>query len=520
MRRASYVLKVVCLFVLYYASARWGLSFDPVSGFATLVWLPTGISLAAIFLYGYELFPAIVLGAFLANISTSASMSAAFGISIGNTLEALLGSYFLKQIGFRPMLERVRDVLDLIYVSVFATAISASIGVTSLYLNGAVTNQTFGDTWIAWWIGDALSALIITPLIFVWSSRTTSQKINASFVEIVGVLISLTLICFIVFRGVLGIIIRDSPVTYLTEPLLILIALRFTQHFVVTGVFLVTAIAIWGTISGLGPFAISDISTNLLSLQGYIGTMATTLMLFSAAISERRNAEMRKDHFIRMTAHELKNPITSLDLYAQLLQKSLLHTKYTSKDLKYITFIKTQNKRLTRLVDDLLDLSRISMDHLKMSPLWFDLNLLVSEITQTINLGHKGHTIVVKGKIKKRVWADKDRIGQVLFNILGNAIRYSPGENKVIVNLFTDKKKNICVSIQDFGMGIAKNEQDKIFDRFYQVDGNRSESSDGLGIGLYVSKKIIDLHKGKIWVESEIGKGSTFFFTIPVQSHP
>src|SRR5438132_13847926 len=98
MKQASYLLKVVLVFVLYYATDRWGLSFNPVSGFATLVWLPTGISLAVIFLYGYQLFPAIVLGAFLSNVATGASILPAFGISIGNTLEALLGAYFLKQV--------------------------------------------------------------------------------------------------------------------------------------------------------------------------------------------------------------------------------------------------------------------------------------------------------------------------------------------------------------------------------------------------------------------------------------
>src|SRR5262249_22040199 len=159
------------LCAIYYATARFGLSLDAVHGFATAVWPPTGIALAALVLYGYGLWPGIALGAFLVNLSSGAPVLVACGMALGNTLEAVVGTVLLKRVvGFRPSLDRLQDVLGLILLAAgLSTLISATIGVTSGWLGGIIPAVTYGKAWRTWWLGDALGDLVMAPLLFVWS---------------------------------------------------------------------------------------------------------------------------------------------------------------------------------------------------------------------------------------------------------------------------------------------------------------------------------------------------------------
>jgi len=128
----------------------------------------------------------------------------------------------------------------------------------------------------------------------------------------------------------------------------------------------------------------------------------------------------------------------------------------------------------------------------------------------------KTHQIIKEGKIKEQVFADQSRIEQVLVNLLTNAIKYSPGENKVNVRIDADKN-NAVVSIQDFGFGITKKDQAKLFERFYRTSDKKEMKIAGFGLGLYIAAEIVKNHSGKIWVESTKNKGSTFYFTLPLK---
>src|SRR5215470_6354333 len=162
---------VVC--VLYFATATFGLSLDAVSGFATAVWPPTGIALAALVLYGYRLWPGIAVGAFLVNFFAGAPVLAAGGMALGNTLEAVLGTVLLTRVvGFRPALDRLQDVLGLVVLAAgVSTLVSATIGVTSGWLVGVIPAALYRQTWHTWWLGNALGDLVVAPLLFVWSGR-------------------------------------------------------------------------------------------------------------------------------------------------------------------------------------------------------------------------------------------------------------------------------------------------------------------------------------------------------------
>ena len=231
-------------------------------------------------------------------------------------------------------------------------------------------------------------------------------------------------------------------------------------------------------------------------------------------VTERKEFERRKDEFIAMASHELRTPLTSLSGFLQLLDRHI-RKQQDEQGVAIVNRVNRESGRLIKLVADLLDISKIQTGQLEYHEESFDLDALVQEIVEMVQAGTASHHIQVEGETCATVFGDKGRIGQVLMNLLTNAIKYSPQARIVIVRLSTDQE-NIRVSVQDFGDGIAKEFQQKIFERYYQVSDSGNHPFAGLGIGLYLANEIIKLHRGSIWVESTPGQGSIFHFTLPV----
>ena len=239
-----------------------------------------------------------------------------------------------------------------------------------------------------------------------------------------------------------------------------------------------------------------------------------TCIGFVLDISERKELDKRKDEFISMASHELKTPVTSLKGFLGLLQR-LLATRGEEKALHYLARMDTQVNKLTKLINDLLDLSKIQTGKLSYREERFDIDALVQEVIENVQETTQTHHLQLKGQTRTEMFGDRDRIGQVLINLLNNAIKYSPRADTVLVCLAKDQN-NIIVSVQDFGIGIAEEHQHKIFERFYQVTDPEEKTYPGLGIGLNISCEIVKRHGGWMWVESQKGKGATFHFTLPL----
>ena len=248
---------------------------------------------------------------------------------------------------------------------------------------------------------------------------------------------------------------------------------------------------------------------------GYIGTCND--------IHEMKIHEQRKDDFIRMASHELKTPVTSIKGYVQLLLSMFReadgHRQQISPQALQtsLTTIDKQIIKLNRLMSELLDLSRIDSDKLDLNMQDFDLNELVTETVKDIQQTTK-HEIIIKRNADCKVLGDKDRVSQVLLNLLTNAIKYSPKTNSIEVDIYQPARNSVSVSVADHGIGIDKKDQEKIFERFYRVEGKTEQTYPGFGIGLFIANQIITRHHGTISVESEKSKGSTFTFTLPVSS--
>ncbi|SHF43454.1 sensor histidine kinase [Pedobacter caeni] len=220
----------------------------------------------------------------------------------------------------------------------------------------------------------------------------------------------------------------------------------------------------------------------------------------------------KKDEFIGMASHELKTPVTSIDAFLQLVQRSLL---LDDKDKMLVSKARNQVGKLTSLIADLLDVTKIQTGKLPYTFTSFDLSGLLNEIIEVMQQNHLSHDIVLDQEVLPlSIYADRQRIEQVIINLISNAIRYAPNARKVLIRVVNESRK-VQLSVQDFGPGIALPEQEEIFSRFYQIKKPNGNAS-GLGIGLYISKEIIGRHQGKIWVDSTPGVGSTFSFELPL----
>lgn len=233
-------------------------------------------------------------------------------------------------------------------------------------------------------------------------------------------------------------------------------------------------------------------------------------------ITERKELERRKDEFISMASHELKTPLTSLKAYTQLLLRKFGHQEMNEAAV-YLPRMELQINKLTRLIQDLLDVSKVQVGKLDYAEDNLDIDALVRQTVETLQQTTTTHRLSLQGTTHKMVRGDSERLEQVLTNIISNAIKYSPSADRVDVQL-TSSEDTVTISVRDYGIGVPKEHQEKIFERFYRVGDDRNQLFPGLGIGLYISREIIERHAGKIWVESAEGKGSTFYVTLPISS--
>lgn len=217
-----------------------------------------------------------------------------------------------------------------------------------------------------------------------------------------------------------------------------------------------------------------------------------------------------KDEFMAMASHELKTPLTVIKANLQILENKMR----TDDKIDFVNKTLRQVNKLSDLISDLLDVSKIQAGKLELNRTDFDMSVFLTEIIEGIQQASPNHEIKLNINHKNlTAYGDRERLEQVVVNILTNAIKYSPNTKEVIVD--ADKKDEfIEVRIKDNGIGIPEDDLDKVFTRFFRVRGLASTFS-GSGIGLYISSEIIKRHGGDIWVESEPGKGSVFYFTIP-----
>src|SRR5436305_2175769 len=374
---------------------------------------------------------------------------------------------------------------------------------------------------------DALQGLIYKQAEFITGSRWGFLVGLLSVLPMLAITIALT---FGLQRVVNNFILEDSvlvlafSITALWwgwRPGLLLI---FLGMFILDLFFIVphgqSDLLKWPNILQLLPLCLAGIAIGMLSFQrdkGWIRTRVYARELATARQKLEHEAQL-KDRFLSMTSHELKTPITSILMQSQLLQRRLQKQPMAGKTdavLQVLEKIDEQTHTLTSMVDELLDLSRVQSHKIKLDRQFYDMNVLCLEVVEDQKVVTGRPIRFQASATPATIYVDKHRLVQVVSNLVSNAIKYSPVSSSVEVSVDQDTQ-HVTVQVRDYGQGIGQDELDRIFEPFYRTAEAQSSATTGLGLGLAITKQIVDLHKGRMWCTSEKGHGSTFFVELPV----
>ena len=273
---------------------------------------------------------------------------------------------------------------------------------------------------------------------------------------------------------------------------------------------------VFGTITFISTDANLHFTSGDLIIAEELAARASLAFENARLYRQAQNATKLRDEFISIASHELRTPVTSLKVYTQVIAQHMRKRKADS-ELPYIEKIDKQLDKLTKLIEDLLNISRMKVGKLRFEESTFSMAGLVKEIVEAVQPTLRKHTLNLDIQHDAYILGDRDRVGQIIINLITNAIKYSPQGDKVIIAITTTDNQQCLVSVQDFGIGIDKKHIAKIFNRFYQVHDKDGNAFIGLGIGLYLSQQIAQRHGGQIIVDSVKGQGSIFSLLLPIK---
>src|SRR5205809_163524 len=522
------------LTAVYFIAGQLGLMLASLHSSASPVWPAAGIALGALLVLGYRVWPAIFVGAFLVNLTTAGNVATSLAIASGNTLEALCGAWLVNRFaGGTTVFDRPQGVFLFALAAVFSTIIGPAFGVTSLALAGLSDWTNYGAIWLTWWLGDTTGDPLIAPLIILWSIASRRHWNTKEAVEVGILLLLLVVLSEAVFGGWLTISARNYPIAFICGPIVIWTAFRFTQRETSTGIFILSAIAIWGTLHGFGPFVRETENQSLLALQSWTAVLTITAMALSAGMAERRGAEeallqqkaiveaadRTKDHFLAMLSHELRTPLTPVISTLETLETEPTQTEDSKAALAMIH----RNIELeTQLIDDLLDFTRIAKDKLQLRFTPVDAHLAISNVVEICRA--EADLRRLRGHLNLRantrhVAADAAKFQQIIWNLLKNAIKFTPESGEIAISSSNPSPEVLTISVRDTGVGMESEVMQRIFDPFEQ--GNRSfeRRFGGLGLGLAISKSLAQAHGGTLTAQSEgRDRGSTFVLSMQTTS--
>ena len=335
---------IVVLSLIYFLAGKLGLALAVVNPSISAVWPPTGIALASFLIFGYDVWPAIFIGAFVVNFTTEGTAATSFGIATGNTLEGLLGAYLVSRYAHgRQAFTRVNDVLRFAFLAgVVSTSVSATVGLLTLIaggLIGAGADRT--QAWLTWWLGDMTGAIVLAPCLILWSIRPRFQQERRLIIQDATLILSLLFMGVFVFGGLLPFRLQNYPLAFLCIPLVVLGAFRLRPQEASTAIVALSGIAVWGTLRGIGGFVGQNQNESLLLLQMFMGVISMTSLLVSAVVLQRNSIQSslkaaRDELEVRVeqrTAQLQQEILRTRELSARLMQVQDEERRHIARDL-------------------------------------------------------------------------------------------------------------------------------------------------------------------------------------------
>ena len=515
--RLAQAATLLALAGVYLVVGKLGLSLASAHPSASPVWPPSGIAIAAVLLLGPRVWPGIFAGALLVNLGAAGGVAASLGIATGNTLEALVGGWLVTRFARgAEAFEHPRDVFRyVVFAGLFATALGATAGMSSLALAGLADWSQYGQLWLTWWLGDAGGTLVVAPALICWIRGEPFTCGRAQLVEAIAFL------SVLFGMGIFAFGFTTDPLRFLCLPLVIWAAFRFGQRGTAVAVLILSACAVWGTLRNIGGLPSGDENRALLLLQVFMGVISVTGLTLAAVVAERRQAlealewqarELERSNaelasFAHVVSHDLKAPLRGIESLAAWIvedNKDLL----AEESAEQLRLLEGRTKRMGKLIDGVLAYSRVART--RRVPERVDAGAVVAEVVDS--LGPTGLTIRVEGALPG-VRYDRTQLAQVFQNLIVNAVQHMGRDGGEIAVFCLDRHEVFEFAVRDDGVGIEEVHAERIFRMFQALQPERETA----GVGLSIVKKIVEAHGGAIRVEPTPGGGATFRFSVPKQ---
>jgi signal transduction histidine kinase len=518
----AYWLRFTIVAIAYFGAARLGLLLAFEHGNVTPVWPPSGIAVAALIVLGMRFWPALFVAAFATEISAGVGPWVGLGQAAGNTLEYTLAAVLLQRFDFDSGFRRIRDVVTLGVVGTLSPIVAATIGTACLWAGGVIPGAAVRTIWPVYLVGDGVGILVLTPVLLVWLRRGRRVGVYPwpRALEAASLGSAAAILAGLVF-------LRAGGGAYPLFPLVIWAALRFGQRGATLTVLLISALAVFGTVHGMGPFAHGPVTGRLADLLVYLAALGITAPILAAAVLAHRDSEERVLHYVAelevsnreleafaySVAHDLRAPLRAIDGYSAAMNEDFAES-LPPEAQRNLNRIASNAQQLGRLIDALLNFSRLGAKKLVREHVFP--KQIAYQVFERLRAGARNPDLEISISELPPCSADPTLLSLVYQNLLENALKFTSDREDVKIEVgylaASGAAGATVYYVRDNGAGFDMQYSDKLFGVFSRL--HSQAQFPGTGAGLAITKRIVTKHGGRIWAEATPGVGATFFFTL------